>query len=621
MDVLEKSPGVLVDQNGAISLMGKNNVKIFIDDKPTYLSGADLESYLRSLSSSTIDQVELMTNPPAKYDAAGNGGVINIRLKRNKAKGFNGSINLGYSQGNYGRTNNSINFNYRNNKVNVFGNLSYTTGNNFSNLDINRHFENPDGSISSNFLQNSFARRTAQVYNTKVGVDYYASDKTTWGLGFTGLFNSSHDNRQVTSKFLDAGNELDSIIIAHNKEHSTFKNGGINLNFRHQYDKNGHELTADLDYLNYSTGASQSFNNLSYLPEGTLTNNDFLTGNLPADINIYAAKTDYTHPLKNGLKLSGGLKTSYIKTDNIANYFYTVNNTTTPDYDKTNHFIYKENINAAYINASRDFKRFSFQAGLRFENTVSDGHQLGNVQKPDSVFKRNYSSLFPTLYLQYKLDTAGKQQLSLNYGRRIDRPYYEDLNPFQSPIDKFTYYVGNPFLKPSYTQDITLTHTYKNITTELSYSKTKDNVNETIEIVDGIYYSRPGNIGSTVNKTISVDASFDLNKWLNFHLFTYATNIHTVSNFYTGTLNTQGTYYFIRPIFQFKLGSDWTAQLDGGYQSKITSAQFVIGRKGKVNSALSKKLSPSTTVKLVVNDLFHTFVNSGDINNLANTTR
>ena len=618
LDVLEKSPGVIVSDNAAISLKGKG-VQIFIDDKPTYLSGADLESYLRSLASSSIDQVELMSNPPAKYDAAGNGGIINIRTKKSKVRGFNGGLNLSYSQGIYGKTTNSFNFNYRNNKINITGNLGYSTSNNFNNLDINRHFLNSDGSIASNFLQNSFIRRTSQSYSAKFGIDYYASDKTTWGIGFNGLIHPADERTVATSKLLDPQNSLDSTIIAHNKEHYNFKNGDINLNYRHQFDKNGKELTADFDYIKYDNTSSQSFDNKTYLPDNSMTNSDLLTGSLPASINIFAGKTDYSHPLGNGIKLAAGLKSSYTKTDNIADYFYTAGSVTTPDYGKTNHFIYKENINAAYLNANKDYKKFSIQAGLRFENTTSNGHQLGNVQKPDSVFKRNYNGIFPTLFMQYKLDTAGKQSVSLNYGRRIDRPYYEDLNPFLSPIDKFTYYTGNPFLRPSYTNNVELSYTWKNITTELSYSKTKDNVNETIEIVDGIYYSRPGNIGSTVNKTITVDASFDPAKWFNFHLFGFVQNIHTVSAFYTGTLNTQGTFFFIRPIAEFKLGNDWKAQLDGGYQSKITNSQFVAGHRGKVNTALSKKLSPATTIKLVVNDVFHTFVNSGDINNLANT--
>jgi hypothetical protein len=618
LDVLEKSPGVIVDDNGAISLKGKG-VQIFIDDKPTYLSGAELESYLRSLASSAIDQVELMSNPPAKYDAAGNGGIINIRTKKSKVKGFNGSLNLAWSQGKYGKTNNSFNYNYRNNKLNINGRVGYNTNNNFNDLDINRHFLNPDGSIASNFLQNSFIRRMSKSYSGKIEADYYASDKTTWGVEFDYMIRPATDNTIATSKLLNAQNTLDSTIIANNKEHYNFKNGGMNVNYRHQYDKNGKELSADFDYINYRSTSNQSFDNKTYLPDGTMTNPDLLTGNLPADIQIFALKADYAQPLRNGIKLSGGAKSSYTKTNNIADYFYTANDITTPDYTKTNHFIYRENINAAYINANKDFKRFSIQAGLRFENTTSTGHQLGNVQKPDSVFKRDYNGLFPTLYLQYKLDTAGKQSISLNYGRRVDRPYYEDLNPFLSPIDKFTYYTGNPFLKPSYTNNVELSYTWGHITTELSYSKTRDAVDETIEIVDGIYYSRPGNIGNTVRKTITVDASFEPAKWFNFHLFGYVQNIHTMSAFYTGTLNTQGTFFFIRPITEFKLGKDWTAQLDGGYQSKITNAQFVAGHRGKVNTGLSKKLSPGTTIKLVVNDVFRTFVNSGDINNLANT--
>ncbi|MCC8425946.1 TonB dependent receptor [Mucilaginibacter sp. UR6-11] len=618
LDVLEKSPGVIVDENGAISLKGKS-VKIFIDDKPTYLSGAELESYLRSLPSSAMDQVELMSNPPARYDAAGNGGIINIRTKKSKLRGFNGGINLSYSQGIYSKTNNSFNFNYRNNKLNVSGSLGYLTNNNFNDLNINRHFFKPDGSAASNFIQNSFIRRTAKNYRSKLAVDYYLSDQTTLGIGLTGLSIPSDENTLAASQSLDAGNKPDSTILADNRTYEKFKNGGVNLNYRHQYDKKGTELAADFDYIRYTDQQQQTFLNSSYLPGGRFTGTDLLTGSLPSNINIYAFKTDYSHPLSNGLKLDAGLKTSYTRTDNIAEYFETVGSAVSPDYTKTNHFIYKENINAAYLNAGRDWKRLSVQTGLRFENTGSNGHQLGNVQKPDSVFKRNYNGLFLTVYVQYKLDTAGKQLLSLTYGRRIDRPYFEDLNPFLKPLDKFTYYTGNPFLKPSYTQNTELSYSWHNITGSVSYSKSHDDVNETIEILNGIYYSRPGNLGSTVIKSLTIDAAFEPAKWFNFHLFGFIQNIHVVSDFYTGTLNTQGTFYFIKPVTEFKPGKDWTVQLDGGYQSKITSGQFVVGNRGKLNTALSKKLTAGTTVKLVVNDIFHSFTNSGQINNLAAT--
>ena len=617
-DVLEKSPGVLVDQGGAISLKGKSGVKIYIDDKPTYLSGADLENYLRSLSSATIDQIELMSNPPAKYDAAGNGGVINIRLKRNKAKGFNGGVNLSYSQGYYGRTNNGLNFTYRDNKVSLFGNMSYNTGNGFSDLDINRHFFTDKGIPDYDFLQNSFIRRTSKSYNSKIGIDYYVSEKTTLGFVITGLINPGDVNTLNKSKFMSTAGNLDSTIVALNRQHRNFKNGSANINYRHQYDKKGRELTFDVDYLRYQANMDQSFDNTGYLPAGNISTHDLLTGNLPSNINIWSAKTDYTHPLSSGFKLESGLKSSYTKTDNIADYFIMNGGTTVPDYDKTNHFIYKEQINAGYLNINKDWKRISLQLGLRFENTVSDGHQLGNIQKPDSTFKRNYNGLFPTAYIQYKLDSAGNHSINFNYGRRIDRPYYEDLNPFLSPLDKFTYYTGNPFLKPSYTDNLELSYTWKNITTTLNYSKTKDDVNETIEIVDGIYYSRPGNLGQIIAKGASLDAGFDLTKWFNFHFYGSVTNFHTTSQFYTGPLNTQGTFFFVRPILLFKLPKDWTTQLDGGYQSKVTNAQFVSSARGKVNMAVTKKFSPSFSMSLVGNDLFYTFKNGGQINNLAN---
>jgi hypothetical protein len=619
MDVLEKSPGVIVEQSGGISLQGKQGVTVYIDDKPTYLSGTSLENYLKSLPASAVDRIELMPNPPARYDAAGNGGIINIRLKKSKDTGFNGNLALAYNQGRYAKTNNSFNFNYRHNRVNVTGNLGYSNSKSFSDLDINRYFNNQVTGISPNFLQNSFIQRYVKNYSARVGVDYYASDKSTLGIVVSGLINPFHSTNLNTSRLLNAQMQLDSTIIADNDEANTLKNGTINLNYRHEYDQKGHELTIDVDYLNYSKTNRQSFDNSSYLADQTLYYKERLTGTLPTDINIYSAKADYSRPLNNGIKLSAGLKTSYTSTNNIADYFYTLGNVTSPDYDKTNHFRYKENINAGYINGSRDFKRFSVQAGLRYEHTISDGRQLGNAQKADSAFRRSYSGLFPTLFLQYKLDTAGRQQLTFNYGRRVDRPYYEDLNPFLSPLDKFTYYTGNPFLKPSYSNEFELAYTYKNITATLSYSKALDEVNETIEIQNGIYYSRPANLGSRVNKFASVDGDFNPAKWLNLHLYLSFREVHTVSNFYTGILDTKGRVFFSRPTINVKPGKDWTVQLTAGYQTKYNTGQFTLAERKRVDVAVSKKLSANATVKVGVDDVFKQFVNAGVINNLANT--
>ena len=621
LDVLSKSPGVIVDQNGNISLKGKSGVTIFIDDKPTYLTGADLESYLQSLPSSSMEQLEIMTNPPAKYDAAGNGGVINIKTKKGTLKGFNGGLNLSVTQGKKTRTINSINFNIRDKKFNYFTNLNYSHNSNFMDLDINRIYRNADNSPKTYFNQNTYANRKGDSYNLKAGADYYASENTTWGIVVTGISRQSTEVKNSRSSLLNSAQVLDSTIAADNINKLNFRNGGFNLNYRHQFDKKGHGITADADYLTYRNKTNQVFYNSSYFADQSLKSQDRLDGALPSNIDIYSIKTDYALPLKNDWKFAAGLKSSYTKTDNVADYRTTVNGLTEQDYDKSNHFLYKENINAGYINFNREMKQLSVQVGLRAENTMSDGNQLGNLLKADSSFKRNYTGLFPTLYLLYKFDTLATHQVGINYGRRIDRPYYEDLNPFLSPLDKFTYYQGNPFLKPSYTQSLELSHTYKSkYTTTLSYSNTKDDVNETIEILEGIYYSRPGNLGRKIVKSLSFNGTFDPAKWLSINLYAELTNITTKTDFYTGKLNTSGTFCYTSANVKLGFGKGWDGELSGNYRTKITDAQFVLGTLWQANAAVQKKLSASTTLKLSGNDLFYSKINRGIINNLAQTS-
>ncbi|RZK73960.1 MAG: TonB-dependent receptor [Pedobacter sp.] len=620
LEVLEKSPGIQVDQNGTISLKGKSNVAIFIDDKPTYLSGEDLQNYLKSLPSSSLEQIEIMTNPPARYDAAGNGGVINIRTKKGTTRGLNGGFTVAINQGKMTRSPNSFNLNLRDGKMNYFTNLSYSYNHSFTDLDINRRYKNEDGTTKSFFNQNSFFDRKGNAGNLKIGADYYQTKSTTWGVVLTGLGRKSTQENNNTSKLLNPSSILDSTITARNIDKIKFYNGGINLNYRHQFDTAGHGITADADYLTFNNQTDQSYYNSSFFANGGLKLQDILTGDLPSRINIYALKTDYTLPLSNAWKMDAGLKMSFTKTDNTADYAYTIAGITKPDYDKSNHFIFDERISAAYLNFSKEMKHLSVQIGLRTEDTRSNGNQLGNLIKPDSTFKRSYAGLFPTFYLQYKIDTANNHQLGFNYGRRIDRPYYQDLNPFISPLDKFTFYVGNPFLKPSYVQSLELSYTYKNkYTLTSSYSNSKDEVNETIEITNGMYYSRPANLGRQIVKSISFNGSFDPLKWLNINVYSELTNIAVKSDFYTGALNTSGTFSFSNANARITLGKGWDAELSGNYRNRMYSAQFILGEIWSANTAVQKKLSPASTLKLSFNDIFYTSIRTGTINNLAQT--
>ncbi len=617
LDVLEKSPGLQVDQNGTISMRGKQGVTIYIDDRPAYLSGADLVNYLKSLPASALDQVELMPNPPANYDAAGNAGVINIKMKKNNVKGFNGSLSLSVNQGVMTRSNNSVNLNYRHNKISAYTNISYGVNSGFSNLDLYRTYKNTDNTPNTYFEQNTYFHNNGQYANLLAGVDYYQSEKTTIGVILTGMGHVSTNVNDNTANLLNNLHQLDSVIVAHNSEEARFTNAGANLNYRRKFNKDA-KLTADADYLIYRNNTNQVNRNTGYLPPRIFQSEDTLRGKLPGSIDIYSLKADYTRPGTFKFTFSTGIKTSLTQTDNRADYTLYTPNTVQTDYDKSNHFLYRENINAAYVNLNREIGKLSVQAGLRLENTVSGGHQMGNALKPDSSFTRNYTNLFPTAYLTYKFDSQATHQLGLNYGRRIDRPYYQDLNPFVSPMDKFTYYTGNPFLKPALNHTIQLSHTYKNkLTTTLSYSHSKDNVDETIRIQNGIYYSMPGNIGSKTNITLGVDGDLDITKWLNVHGYSEVCNIISKSAFYTGTLYTNGTYWFVVGSLRASPGKGWDLMADGYYQTRAYNAQFIIQSQWRANAAVQKKLTQKATLKLALNDIFYSSNIRGTIGNLV----
>jgi hypothetical protein len=616
MDVLEKSPGIFVDQNGTITFKGKSGVAVFIDDKPTYLSGSELEAYLKSLPASTLNQIELMTNPPAKYDAAGGAGIINIITKKSKARGFNGSFTSRVSQGRRTFTREGLNLNYLNDKFRWYGNIGYAYQQPSNYLYIYRRFKNEDGSVKSNFDQNSKLLTKAHTANVKAGVDYYATEKTTFGFSISGMLKSGNRKSDVESVFSNVFSVTDSTIVANNSNRDKFRNGAVNFNFRHDLASKGQKITADVDYLNYNNNSDQTFQNFTYKPGNY--SEDQSVGKLPSDIDIYSFKTDYSYPLKKDGSFEAGYKISLSKTDNIADYNDVVGGIKVPDYDMSNHFKYDETINAAYVNFNTSYRHFTFQTGLRVENTISKGNQLGNELKDASQFKKSYTNLFPTVYVQYKLDSIGNNQLVASYGKRINRPYYEDLNPFISPLDKFTFYSGNPYLNPSFAHNFELSYRYKSyFSTALSYGYTKDDVNETIEITKGIYYSRPGNTDKSQIYSINVNADIPFAKWLSTNIYSEVTYSKYNSKLYTETLDSKGTFWYIQANNSFKFTKGWSAELSGTYQTNVVSSQFTLGARGNVNIGLQKKIwKGKGSLKLSANDIFYNAVNTGTINNL-----
>jgi hypothetical protein len=622
LEVLEKSPGVQVDENGNITYKGKGGVLVLIDDKPTYLSAADLATYLKSVPSATLDKIELMDNPPAKYDAAGSAGVINIKTKKNKAMGFNGSVSASFGEAIYSRNTESINLNYHVNKINIFANAAYSEQHGYRELDINRNYFDSNGNLTSAFKDASFIKPYGHSTNLKLGMDYYLSPKTTWGVVFTGTISPSSNYNPVYSSLNNSTGKLDSTINSTNTSKSTFNKGGINLNYSHKFDTTGTALTFDFDYVRYNSGSDQIFLNNTYLPNGSLIASQTISDNLPATINIYAAKTDYTHPLKGKARFDAGLKTSFVNTDNAANYFNLINNVNMVDNNFTNRFIYKENINAGYINFNKEFNRFAIQAGLRVENTNGTGHQLGNAVKPDSSFTNHYTNIFPTAYFSYKLDSVGHNTLVASYGRRIRRPFYQDLNPFITLNDKFTYFSGNPFLKPQFDDIYKLGYSYKSLlTASIIYSYSTNYQSETIEQSGNVFISRTGNIGETTGLGISVNAILPFTKWWSCNIYTEVFNNGFKGPLYATALNMSGTYWSISPVNQFIFTNGWSAELSGQYTTRRVSGQFTIDPRRQINGGIRKKiLQNKGVVSLNVRDIFHTFRASGTIGDIPNAT-
>ena len=621
LEVLERAPGVSVDPNGAILLKGRSGVQVFINDKPSYLSGSELENYLKSLPAGSIKTIEIMENPPAKYEAAGNSGIINIKLKRGSVKGLYGNTAVSYRRSRYNGSNNSFNLNYNKNKVSLYTNVYAGFWESFQDLNINRYYLDEDDALQSSFAQNSFNHNKGKYLDGRIGLDLYPTDKATFGFSYKRSTSPGERSVDNTSLVSNANGNLLQRVVADNLSETGFRNNLVNAYFRKDLDTLGSAISFDADYVQYKSTNDQTFQNFQYDATDLLIYQDQINGEIPSEINIAAVKADYTKPIKAKSKLDLGLKSAFTKTDNEAIYSTTIDDETNPNYDLSNRFIYDEWINAAYLNFGTTLGKVGLQFGLRGEVTHLEGNQLGNIEKPDTSFSRTYGSLFPTFYAQTALDSLGKHGLNFSYGRRVDRPYFQDLNPFISPLDKFTFYTGNPNLLPTFSHNLSLTYSYNNkINTSLSYSITTNGIRETLEIQDGIYYSRPGNIATSQYLALSVDASLPITKWYSINAYAEAAYVQFDSQLYTEQLNSSGINVYTQAsnIFRFKKG--WRMDISGRYMTDQVASQLLIRGYAMVSMGIQKViLDGKGSIKLSANDLFYTQRGDGVINNLHQT--
>ena len=612
MDVLERSPGVNVDQNDAISLRGKQGVIIMIDGKPTPMAGADLANYLRGLPSNAIERIDIITNPSAKYDAAGNSGIIDIRMKKDQRLGANGTITAGYGQGKYPKANSGFTFNYRNKKVNVFGNYNYAYRLGLNHLILDRNFYTNTGVFTGQDLKDNYSKFPINSHSSRFGADFFPSKKTIIGFVINSNFNHIRRTNDNNSVVIDQQRQPSYTFKAYSTNNDHNNNVVGNINLKHTFDTTGKEITADADYGEYRSNSLSTTATQYFKLNGSPQQPDYvLNGNQNGKLKLRTAKIDYVNPLRKGAKFEIGGKTSYVSSDNDAKFFDMSSGTAKNDTNKTNHFLYKEYNNAAYVNVIKEFKKFNVQLGLRGEHTQIKTHQLNG----DIFFDSSYFQLFPSAFFNYKL--KDDQTLGVSVSRRIDRPGYYQLNPFLFLIDVTTYATGRPGLLPQLTWSYELSYTVKNLNFTLGYSHTKDNQNIAIARFRDVFPNIPSEDNVTIQIPINLESSdyygltiaapIRINKWWNM-----INNGNLYYNHFNGnlggtTLDNGKPAFDVRTNNTFTLKKGWAAELNANFNSGGQYGFMVTDPQWGIAAGVQKTvLKNKGTVRFNMTDIFWT---------------
>ncbi len=615
IDVLERSPGVTIDQNDNIILRGRSGVIVMIDGRVTPMTGADLANYLRGLPVNAIERIEIITNPSSKYDAAGNSGIIDIRLKKDQRLGYNGTLTASYGQGVYPKWNAGNTFNYRNKSVNIFGNYNHSYRENLNHLIINRNFYE-NGVFNGSDDKDNYARMPFRSNTIRFGADFFPSKNTILGFVINGNYNNfsrlADIRTAVTDRFYQPLFRFHSIGTNDDR----FGNTVANINLKHKFDSAGRELTADVDYGVFNntslTRTSSYFFNLNGSKRRP---DDILDGDQRGKLTLKTAKVDYTHPLTGGAKLEAGAKTSYVSSDNDARFYNVMPTETLVDEGKTNRFFYEEYNNAAYTNLSKEYKKFNVQLGLRGELTNLRTRQArGNRQ-----YKNDYFQLFPSAFFNYKL--TPDQTIGLSVSRRIDRPGYQSLNPFLFQVDATIYSTGDPLLRPQTTWSYEMNYTLKSLNFTLGYSRTQNTQNfvlakildviPTFEILPGqdsnITVQLPVNLGLSEYIGLTASAPVKVNKW-----WSMINNLNVFYNKFNGNisgaqLNDGAPAANIRTNNTFTFKKGWTAELNANVNTGGRYGYATFKTQWGLGAGVQKTIMEGKgTVRLNFTDIFWT---------------
>lgn len=518
LELLGKSPGVIVDMDNNIILQGKSGVQVFVNGRPTRLSGNDLTNFLESLRSENIESIEIITNPSSKYDAEGTAGIINILLKKNVKLGFNGSLTGSYVQGIYARANAGVSLSYSGEKISVFSNINVL-----------------DNTWMDNFRETNFQNgyllekkanglNNRKGYNISAGIDYSIDERQSLSLDGRVFINNRNDRLQSSTGIFDASNPgVGEILNARALDENPTENYNLNMNYRYVFNQRSN-LSTDLSYGHFVSDKNTWQPN-EYLDATGDTilrvfNKEF---DANTKIDLWSAKIDFEKKL-DIITFTTGAKYAYITTGNQLAFYNIENEVPMLDINRSNDFTYLEKVAAVYamINVKPSDK-ITINAGLRMENTSSVGELESEVPTQDSRVARSYNDFFPNIGLSW--DSKKNSVISLNYGRRITRPNYQDLNPFESRVSELSAWKGNPFLNPNYITNYQLTYSFKRkLVISNNYSITRDFFATIFEISDEKgNVLIPRNMQKSTNNSLSVSYPLTVTKWWEFSSFaTYA---------------------------------------------------------------------------------------------------
>lgn len=597
LDALKVSPGLFV-RNNEISMIGKDGMRLMLNGRMMPLAGDDLINFLGTISSDDIKSIEIITNPPAKYEAAGNSGLINIVMKRGKFNSWNNSVSYAYTQATYAAHVLRNNFSLKDDKLQLLFSVNGGLGDELNDIESTTFF------TQSTWNAETDRKHSKDFFSSRFGLDYDLTEKLSVGVQYLFSFNAPDYTDRTDTNIFSTDNSLNSSRINAGFNDKETKYHNINAHMLYEVDTLGREVAVDIDYLTYRSDIDRNFQTDEFDSNGAFINTLARADNFGnQEVNNFSARVDVEHPFKN-LGFSYGGKISFIENNSDTRFFNTISGSPILDPNQTDQFEYKETIQALYVSANKSFgEKWSAQFGLRFEaiNTESFSQVLNQTNKID------YSELFPTAYVQYSMDDDNSFYVS--YGRRIERPSYSALNPFRFYYDSNKYSEGNPFLRPSFNNNFELGYGGESINANIFYTALKDGMGPVSLMLDDTNFTiiSQENYYKTTTFGAQISASYDITEWWeNFNVFYYTNFDPELTNNNIDTTLEGDDLFLIATSNVFSVSENFRTGMTFHYQTPFSDDLFTYG--SSTNLSLSFRYTmfeKKVNLSLNINDVFN----------------